>query len=113
MLPAVGVSVPLIAARVVDLPAPFGPTIATISPGCTSNDTECNATTRPYRAANPSTRSIAILRGGASGGCAEIRLDHLRVLAHFLGRALGDRPAVIEDVDSVAQPKDERHVVLD
>ena len=45
--PPTGGTSPRIAVSVVDLPAPFGPIIATISPSLTSNEIECSAATRP------------------------------------------------------------------
>ena len=45
--PALGLSVPAIVNRVVDLPAPFGPTMPTISPACTPNEMPRTAGTRP------------------------------------------------------------------
>src|SRR5262245_65693925 len=105
--PACGVTVPVIAASVVDLPAPFGPTMATISRSWTSNEISRSAATRPYRTASPSTVSI-----GASGR-PEVRLDHARVRPHLAREPLGDRAAVVEHVDPMAEPEDERHGLLD
>ena len=45
--PAVGLSVPAMVSSVVDLPAPFGPTMQTISPASTRTETPRTAGTRP------------------------------------------------------------------
>ena len=61
--------------------------------------------------------------GGAAGGGAgaldrplvgaEVRGDDPGVVAHLVGRALGDDRAGLEAVDAVADRHHERHVVLD
>src|SRR5438309_10374790 len=57
------------------------------------------------RAALASAREVSRL--------AEVRLDHARVRAHLLGRALGDPGAHVEDGDTVGDVHDDTHVVLD
>src|SRR5262245_21867450 len=111
IVPACGVTVPVIAASVVDLPAPFGPTMATISRSRTSKEISRSAAPRPYRTASPSTVSIGRLF--LSRGGTEVRLDHARVPAHLVRKPLGDRPPVVEHVDPMAEPEDQGHVVFD
>ena len=47
IVPALGSTAPAIAASVVDLPAPFGPSKSAISPPCSSNDIPSTAARLP------------------------------------------------------------------
>src|SRR5262249_30872807 len=49
----------------------------------------------------------------SGGSPAEVSFDHLRVAAHFVGRAVGDLDAVVEDGDAVGDAHYYLHVVLD
>src|SRR2546425_2721946 len=73
ILPAVGRSTPVTQLKNVDLPAPFGPIMARISPGCTAMETLLSAVSPSKRTVRPSVHRIgapprlsagvAILRG--------------------------------------------------
>src|SRR5215218_3168150 len=102
--PAV-LTMPHTARSVVVFPAPFAPRRATTSPSSTVRETPCSAVIGPYRALTSRSSSSGTL-------LPEVGLDHLRVGAHLGGRALGDLPSEIENVDAVADRHDERHVVL-
>ena len=92
---------PMIACRVVDFPAPFGPMSPTISP----------AGSRATRRERPPPRRSAPRgrrrRGGGAaqdrplvdGALAEVRGRDVEVGADLRGRALGERPALVEHVD--------------
>ena len=47
------------------------------------------------------------------GGLAEVGGGDVEVAADLVGRALGERPALVEHLDPVADVHDERHVVVD
>ena len=47
------------------------------------------------------------------GALAEIRRRDVEVAADLVGRPLGERPALVEHVDPVADVHDQRHVVVD
>src|ERR1700744_4291675 len=96
---------PLIARNNVDLPAPLAPRMATRLPAPTLIETSRSASTDPYRTLRPLTSSI--------GGLTEIGRHHPGVAQHLGGRAVGDELAEIKHYKPVAQPGDERHVVLD
>src|SRR6185369_4975726 len=61
----------------------------------------------PYPTWTSLTLSRSILRR------PEVGLDHLRIVADLLRRALGDLLAEVEHRDPVRDPHDHRHVVLD
>src|SRR3954468_5795570 len=103
----------MIACSVVDLPAPLGPIRPTISWRPTRRLRSRTAETLPYRTSTPSSWSA-----GGSGialhrRLAEIGGRDIEVAANLLGRARGERPALVEDVDAVADAHHERHVVVD
>lgn len=50
----------------VDLPAPFSPTIARISPGCRSTEMSSSTVTEPYFWPTPRSESTARRRSGVS-----------------------------------------------
>ena len=103
---------PMIACSVVDFPAPFGPMRPTISPGATSNDTPRTAGTPPYATSSPATSSeltVVLLHGRL----AEVGGRDVEVLPDLSRRPLRERPSLVEDLDAVADPHDERHVVVD
>src|SRR5258708_2868816 len=93
-------------------PAPFEPMIAVISPCFMAMSMPRSASTWPYATLRPSMLSMdsPIV---VSFGDAEIGLDHLLVLAHRGGTALGDLLSEVEHRDYVGNPHDELHVVLD
>ena len=105
--PPTGGTVPVIAASVVDFPAPFGPTIATISPSATSNETRVQRGDAPVaRRRGPSTVSIVRPSGGAPRRRGRPRS---RAGPSAPRRAaLRDRAAVVEHLDAVAEAHDQR-----
>src|SRR5256885_17152154 len=44
---------------------------------------------------------------------SQIRVDHALVVAHLLGRAVGDLAAIVQDDHPIRQVHDYAHVVLD
>src|SRR6266540_3570871 len=93
------------ARRMVDLPLPFAPTMATMCPGESSKLTPCTAGTRPYW--------INTSRTWSTVAFPQIRGDDGRVTRHRRRRALGDLPPVVEDQDPVREGHDALHHVLD
>ena len=85
-------------------------------PRCTSKSTAAQRDgSRRRRPTSDSTRSSgarALMRAPLVVG-AQVGLDHARVAAHLLGRALGDLLAVVEHGDALAQVHHERDVVID
>src|SRR5450631_360833 len=57
--------------------------------------------------------SRACMVCGLLCGCAKIGGDDIGIAAHFLGRALGELLAIVEDENMVGQVHHELHVVLD
>ena len=58
-LPVVGASAPARICSSVVLPAPFGPMIASSSPGAALNETSCSARRAPYDFESDSARSAS------------------------------------------------------
>src|SRR5690606_23282129 len=106
MVPDVGFFSPDTERSVVVLPAPLAPMRQTISPSLTSNEMPLMAWITPKWTFRSLTSSIGRL-------LSQVGLDHQRVVADVLGRALTDDGAVVEHVDALADPHDEAHVVLD
>src|SRR5215470_20404238 len=106
MRPAVGRSSPEIARTVVLLPAPLAPKRQTSSPWSTRSETPWSTSTAPYATRTSSSVSKDLVR-------PEVGPDHLGVPLDRAGRALGDRAAIVEHDDAVAEPHDQVHVVLD
>src|SRR5215468_4099669 len=86
------------------LPAPFGPTIETSSPGPMVSETPHSAVAVPYLATAPSSASM---------GFSQKRRDDLRLLHHFRRHAFRDHRAVIEHDDAIRQRHHRTHHVLD
>src|SRR5215208_2299191 len=99
---------PTIAFTSVDLPAPFGPTSVTISPGRTTTSTPCRMSTS---GTYPATRSCVSRIGGASA--TKVRLDHALVAAHLVRRAVGDHLPLRHHDHAVGVVHHHLHVVLD
>src|SRR5688572_758914 len=95
-------SVPVRAASSVDLPAPFGPSSATVSPLSTERSTPWSTGAAPCEACRSDSRSIA-----------EVGLHDVGIRAHLLRRALGDLGAEVEHHHPLRQRQEEAHVVLD
>src|SRR6188472_3513730 len=118
-VPVQGSRRPITTRTSVDLPAPFGPTIVTISPRPTRRLAPLRmGTSRKYPASIPSTTrasTAASLIGGtllARRG-AEVRLDHAVIGTDLVGRARGDHAPFPHHDDGVRIPHDHVHVVLD
>src|SRR5216683_6215764 len=105
ILPDAALAMPLMALSRVDLPDPLAPRMATSWPVSTFMETSCNASTEPYRTLRSVTSSI--------GGLAEIGGDDAGVAQHLGGQTVGDELPEIEHDQPLAQPRHERHVVLD
>ena len=102
---------PMIACSVVDLPAPFGPIRPTISP---SLELERRARARRGRRRTaPRRRRARSISALDHRRLAEVRGGDVEVRADLGGRALGERPALVEHLDPVADLHHERHVVVD
>src|SRR6185312_16538120 len=107
--PLFGLTAPMMAMSVLDLPAPFAPSSAVISPGRTSSDTSCTACTPPYDTCRPSILSI----GSDTVFSPQIGFDHGRV-AHDLGRRpLGDHLPEIQHQHALGQAHHHLEHVLD
>ena len=106
---------PMIACSVDDLPAPFGPISPTISPGATSSDEAAHGGTRAVAHLEPSTASSALRHRLllVHGALAEVGGGDVEVGADLRAASLGERPALVEHVDAVADVHDQRHVVVD
>src|SRR5438067_13751240 len=103
MLPARCAIVPVIAAMSVDLPAPFGPSSATVSPRSTCREMLCNTGAAPWLARSSLMRSMA----------AEIGVHYRRVRANFGRQSIGDLRTEIEHHHAVREGQEKVHVVLD
>src|SRR3954453_19586831 len=101
-------TVPLIARRVVVLPAPFAPRMPTAPLSGTLSDTPSSTCTGPYDAVTSSSSSSVI-----RGVLPDVRLDDTSVGLRLGGRPLHELAPVIEHDDAVGEGGDEAHVVLD
>src|SRR4051812_8834455 len=101
-------TVPLIARRVVVLPAPFAPRMPTAPLSGTLSDTPSSTCTGPYNAVTSSSSS-SVIRCVLS----DVGLDDARVGLRLGGRPLHELGAVVEHDDPVGEGGDEAHVVLD
>src|ERR1051325_1302875 len=101
---------PITACSVDDLPAPLGPTRPTISPRPTSRSRPRTAGTPPY-----DTTSFSRTSAGSdiTARASQIGVRDVDVVPDLLGCALGERAALVEDVDPVADVEDQRDVVVD
>src|SRR6185295_18853975 len=117
--PADGLTRPEIAFNVVDLPAPFAPIRATISPRLISISIPRKAGMFAYSTCRFSMRSMASLisffaprRSSICPLRSEIRFDHPRMIANVGRTAVRQFLAVVENGDAVAGPHHHFHVVL-
>ena len=106
--PAVGLRTPVIVISVVVLPAPLWPTRPTSSPSLTSSDSCCTA-----GIAAVVDRDVTELEQSRAPFCPRYAATTALSRTDLLGRADGDRLAVVEHVDPLADPEDDAHVVLD
>src|SRR5215469_17704649 len=103
---------PMIARRVVVLPAPLRPSSVTNSPSPTENSIPCSTWDSPYQALRPETS-----KSSGMGDCflagAHIGLDHLGIGRHCRIIALGEDAAPGQDGDDVAKIGHHGEIVLD
>src|SRR5919112_1084714 len=100
---------PMIARRVVVLPAPLRPSSVTVSPSRMSRSTPCRTWLSPYQALSPRTsRRGALLMLGSHIGFA-----HPRILADGIVGPVGEDLAAGQNGDAVAEIGDDVQVVLD
>src|SRR5690349_7036110 len=121
----------MIAASSVVFPAPLGPMTVTIVPRATLSDTSCTASTLPYAtdrfvtsrsgavtgppsAALRASR-LARARGGPARSCdpSQIRFQHHRVALDLAGQPFRELHTEVHHDETVREPHDEVHVVLD
>src|SRR5258707_7470834 len=106
-------TMPMIARRVVVLPAPLRPSKVTTSPSPTEKFMPCRMCDSPYHACRSPTRSNSLCRTAVSGMTGpHIGLDHLRVFRHCRIIALGKDAAASEHGDRVGEIGDAREIVL-
>src|SRR4051794_18044594 len=75
-MPAVGGNVPARTFRSVVFPAPFGPTIPTVSRGLTAKSTSSSTTRAPKRFRSPAAASVGMPSAGlTSGSLGVVRLQ--------------------------------------
>src|SRR5512138_1479063 len=113
---------PIIAFRVVVLPAPLRPSKVTTSPSRTSKATPCSTWLSPYQASRPLTVSSASPRAGrlaalsviAVSGMAgpDVSLDDLGILGNRGVVALGENLAARQHGDVIRERGDDREVML-
>src|SRR3954466_6614555 len=106
--PASG-SAPMTACSVDDLPAPFGPTSPPISPFATVRSMPRTAGTPLYATCTRSRTSASDIATAPP----EIGIRDVDVLANLLRCPGRERPALVENVDAVADLHDQRDVVVD
>src|SRR4029078_9872490 len=106
--PARLVSSPMIARKVVVLPAPFRPMMVTHSPFFTSSETPCStweSSYQPCRLSMARTASVIV--------AAHVGLDHLRVARHLVIGTFREDFAARQHGDAVGQIGNDRQIVLD
>src|ERR1700730_1494859 len=107
-------TIPMIARKVVVLPAPLRPSNVTTSPWPTAKLIPCNMWDSPYRACNSSTPSSGCAVTAASGMAApQIRLHDLRVPRDSVVIALGENTAAGQHRDGVGEIGHHRQIMLD
>ena len=116
-MPAHGRRSPITDLTSVDLPAPFGPTIVTISPGATVDvdaveDRDVGEVARRRRPRREDSLASAITCFSTPGS-AEVRLDHALVAAHVVGRPAATHPPLRHHDHVVGVAHHDVHVVLD
>src|SRR5258707_14933914 len=107
-------TMPMIARRVVVLPAPLRPSKVTSSPAPMVKFMPCRMCDSPYQAWRSATRSNSLCRTAVSGMTGpHIGLDHLGVFRHRRVIALGKDAAASKHGDGVGEIGDDREIVLD
>src|SRR5205085_12069532 len=110
MPPREGRSRPEIARFKVDLPAPFEPTTATISPYCTVRSTPCRISAPPYPAWSPLTASTGSVTAESRGRApAEIGLYDARIGCDHPRRACRNDAAFGQHQDLLGETHDGLH----
>src|SRR5579872_398746 len=111
-LPALGRISPAIALSSVDLPAPFGPTIAVIAPRRATMLTPLITGGPPYPAVSFSTtRTVgAVSSLSVTDHLAKVGVDHGLARTQGLERAFGDHGALSHDDHVLSHAFDERQV---
>src|SRR5437870_3768008 len=99
MVPARHGSSPNTAFRVVVLPAPLGPSMATSSPAPTSNETSRRAGRSPYATLRPLTCNMVPF----PVALPKIGFDNARVSHHLRRPPLGNEPAKAQNGDMGAE----------
>src|SRR5512133_1332145 len=106
IMPRFSLTTPEMVFSVVDFPAAFPPTRATISPSSTSSDIPWRTWRSPYATSISRTLSKEVL-------LSQVCLDHPLVLRDFRGRPLGDLLAVVQDDYPLGYIHSRGHDVLD
>src|SRR5262249_48811646 len=115
--PFVARSTPEIVRLSVDLPTPFDPSTATISPAPTIRSTPCRTWVSPYPACRSPTLSSALASMLRSQLCrratTEVRLNDQRIRNNFRRRALGNDPAFGEHEHVLGETHHRLHDMFD
>src|SRR5260370_22171208 len=107
-------TIPMIARKVVVLPAPLRPSRVTTSPWPTANLIPCRMWDSPYQACNSSTPSSCCAVTAASGmPSPQIRLHDVGVLRDSVVIALGKDAAAGQHCDDVGEIGHHRQIMLD
>src|SRR5882762_7908564 len=105
--------IPMIARRVVVLPAPLRPSRVTTSPSSTVKSMPCRTCDSPYQACNPATSSSAGAASGSGMAGPHIGFDDLRIVRDRGVVALGENAPAGQNRDGLRQIGDDRQIVLD
>src|SRR3954453_3273587 len=107
-------TIPMMARKVVVLPAPLRPSSVTTSPSPTVNVIPCRMCASPYQACRSATLSSVLCSAAPSGMAGpHIGLDHFRVLRDRRVVAFRENAAARQHGDGVGEIGDDREVVLD
>src|SRR4051794_23412073 len=104
---------PMIARRVVVLPAPLRPSRVATSPSSTVKSMPCRTCDSPYQACNPSTSSSGGAPAMSRMARPHIGLDDLGIAGDRPVVALGENAPAGQDGDCLRQIGDDRQIVLD
>src|SRR5258707_15038729 len=105
---------PMIARKVVVLPAPLRPRSVTSSPSPTEKFIPCRMCDSPYQACRSATRSSSLCKIAVSGMAGpHIGLDDLGVLRNLRVGALCQDLSAGQDGDGVREIGDDREIMLD
>src|SRR5271166_2922523 len=113
MLPRRWPMMPMIARKVVVLPAPLRPSSVTSSPSPTVKSMPCRICDSPYQASSPATRSISLAAAASAMPGPHIGLDHLGIFRDLGVASLRQDLAAREHGDRVREVGHDREVVLD